>query len=78
LHTFLARFDASRALAPVDARIGVDPEYNDNLFLVNFDAFDQGTDDLPLRVEFDRAQAVVDGRRKLFQTIDHQKQLVLP
>jgi len=26
LHTFLACFDASRALAPVDARIGVDPE----------------------------------------------------
>ncbi len=42
---------------------------------MDFDAFDQGADDLALRVEIDRAQPVIDGGRKIFETIDHQKQL---
>jgi hypothetical protein len=44
---------------------------------VNFDAFDQAADDLAFRYEIDSAQSVMDSSGKLFETINHEKQLVL-
>ncbi len=45
---------------------------------MDFDAFDQGTDDLALRIEVNRIQSLVDSVGKFLKTIDHQKELELP
>ena len=44
---------------------------------MDLDAFYQRADDLPFRGEVDRAQSVIDGGGKFFETIDHEKQLEL-
>ncbi|MBL3558752.1 MULTISPECIES: hypothetical protein [Marinobacter] len=45
---------------------------------MNFDAFDQGTDDLTLRSEINHSQSVIDGGSEFIEAADHQKQLELP
>ena len=67
-----------RSLARIEPRIGIDPKHHYDLFLVDFNAFDQGADDLSLHVEIDCAQLSIDGGCEFFQTIDDQKQLELP
>ncbi|WP_454844031.1 reverse transcriptase domain-containing protein [Pseudomonas gorinensis] len=78
LHTFFSGAGASRRLAGVEAGIRINPEHHQNLVFVNLDAFDQTADDLALGDEIDSAQSVMDSRGKLFETINHEKQLALP
>mgnify|MGYP001573884014 FL=1 len=78
LHTFFSGAGASRRLAGVEPGIRINPEHHQNLVFVNLDAFDQTADDLALGDEIDSAQSVMDSRGKLFETINHEKQLALP
>ena len=57
--------------------IGIDSKNHNDLVFVDFDALDQGADDLALGIEIDRAQPIVNCRGKLFESIDHQEQLEL-
>lgn len=44
---------------------------------MNFDAFDQGANDIAFGREIDRAQPVIDSNCKFFEAIDDQKQFKL-
>ena len=77
MHTFLSGAGASRPLAGVEPGIRINPEYHQNFILMNFDTFDQATDDLAFRDEIDRTQSVMDSSGKLFETINDEKQLAV-
>jgi hypothetical protein len=51
--------------------IRIDPKHYNDLVFVDFDSFDQGTDNLTFGGEIDGAQAVIDRRSKLFEPVDH-------
>ena len=59
------------------ARIGIDTEDDNDFFFVDFDAFDQGTNDIAFGREVDSAQSIVDRSCKFFEAIDDQKQFEL-
>jgi hypothetical protein len=53
--------------------IRIDPKHYNDLVFVDFDSFNQGTDNFTLGGEIDGAQAVIDRRSKLFEPVDHQE-----
>ncbi|QAU22703.1 hypothetical protein EO087_00835 [Dyella sp. M7H15-1] len=73
LHTFHSVARIIRILAGERSRLRINPEHNDDVVLVDFDALDQAQYDPALRFQVKRAKFLAKGTCKFLKPIDDQK-----